>query len=373
MARLATVVIPPYDGTDVTARQRRPAGLRRTLAIVLGTVALLFPTTSASAAPIWTKNLYTSSAFLYQDPYSNACTAAATMIMLNTIAYRHTGGQTFTWRPYRVQKSRSSSDLRDMTSILWFERAHDTLSARGSGSDPHGWRNALNYYGWGGAALTTLSKRVYEDKEYTSYTTAMHAAVRAIARFQMPVGIVTWAGRHAQVMTGYVVEGANPVDSDAFTVRSVYLSDPLRGNGLVNTKVSNTTLSSSGSWRVRFQRYREADSPWDDRYSSGWKRSSVYSWVGPSEWYNRWVLVIPTVGFVDQGEPAPTPTPTPPPATPTPPPTASPTPTPPAPTPPAATPAPTATPSSSSPSSGEAASEAPADPASAPSSSASAG
>src|SRR4051794_24210065 len=106
---------------DVTARTRRPAGLRRTFALVLGMAALAFQAMPASAATLWTKNLYTPSAFLYQDPYSNACTAAATMIMLNTIAYRHSGGPRFIWQPYRVQNGASTSDYRDMTSILYFE------------------------------------------------------------------------------------------------------------------------------------------------------------------------------------------------------------------------------------------------------------
>ncbi len=34
-----------------------------------------------------------------------------------------------------------------MTSILAFERSHDTLRSTSAGSDAHGWRNALNYYG----------------------------------------------------------------------------------------------------------------------------------------------------------------------------------------------------------------------------------
>jgi hypothetical protein len=311
--------------TDVTARTRRPTGLRRSLALVLGIGALLVQVMPATAATTWTKNLYTSSAFLYQDPYSNACTAASTMIMLNTIAYRHSGGPAFQWRPYRVQKSASTSDYRDMTSILYFERSHDTLSIRGSGSDPHGWRNALNAYGWGGSAMTDASKSVYQDLEYSSYETAIHAAVRAIARFEMPVGIVSWAGRHSQVMTGYVAEGEDPVKSDAFTIRSVYLSDPLRSDGLVNARVSYTSLVATGSWRIRFQRYREPDSPYDDRYRAGWRRSSVYASVGPSEWYNRWVIVVPTVGFVKPTDSTPGPTPTPAPTA-APSPTASPTP-----------------------------------------------
>ncbi|HEX2754612.1 MAG TPA: hypothetical protein VHM48_04075 [Candidatus Limnocylindrales bacterium] len=315
----------------MAARHRRPAGLRRTLALVVGLVALFshWSPAPANAAPTWTLNLYTSSAFVYQDPYPTACTAAATMIMLNAIAYRHTGGNAFRWTASRVKNDANTSNTHDMTSILWFERSHDTLSARGYGSDGHGWRNALNAYGWGSAAMTDPTQWVYDDLGFTSYDAAVHAAVRAIAQYRMPVGILAWAGGHAQVMTGYVVDGDDPALSDAFTVRYIYLSDPLYKDHFVNTKVSNATFKS-GTWRIRFQAYRETDSPYDDPYKSGWKRSSVSPAYGPSEWYHRWVIVAPI--RLPAGVPDPTPTPTPPP---------NPTPTPD----PTATPAPTATPS----------------------------
>ena len=96
-----------------------------------------------------------SSAFLYQDPYYTACTAASTMFMLNTIAYRDTGGNGFAWTPYRVKSNKAdTADYRDMTSILAFARRNDTLRSTSAGSDPHGWRNALNHYGWGRDAMT---------------------------------------------------------------------------------------------------------------------------------------------------------------------------------------------------------------------------
>jgi hypothetical protein len=299
--------------------------MRRSLALVLGLMALFAQTAPGPvrAAPTWSKNLYDSRAFLYQDPYGTACTAASVMTMLNTIAYRKTGGAGFRWTPYRVKNNTANrSDYRDMTSILWWSRAHDTLSAGGAGSDGHGWRNALNAFGWGNAVMTDSTKRIYDDLEYTSYSSAVHAAVRAIARYRMPVGILAWAGGHAQVMTGYVVDGEDPAVSDAFLVRYVYLSDPLYSNHMVNAKVSSYTFKN-GSWKVRFQAYRETDSPYDDPYKSGWKRSSVAASYGPSEWYRRWVIVAPIRAGLPTPDPTPAPTPTP-----TPPPTATPTPTP---------------------------------------------
>ena len=142
----------------------------------------------------------------------------------------------------------------------------------------------------------------------------------------MPVGIVGWAGRHAQVMTGYVVAGEDPAVSDAFTVSYVYLSDPLYADHIVNVRVSNSSFRA-GMLRLRFQAYRETDSPYDDIYTPGFKRSSVSPTRGPSEWYHRWVILAPIRAELPAVAPPPSPTPTPTPD-PSPTPTAQPTPTP---------------------------------------------
>jgi len=285
---------------------RAPRAWAGPLAALVIALAAVVPG-PAAAAVTWSKNLYVGSAFLYQDPYYTACTAAATMTMLNTIAARGTGGPGFTWTTYKVKNNTSdSTDRRDMTSVLAFARARDTLRSTSSGSDPHGWRNALNYYGWGEAAMSDPSRMVYADRAYRGFTGAVKAAVRAIARYGMPVGILGWAGGHAQVMTGYVVTGENPAISSNFEVRYVYLSDPLRKSWIVNKRLSMEQLRS-GSLKFRFQSYRESDSPYDDPYTGNVIRSSVRPTVGPSEWYRRWVIIAP----VRSGSPDPAPEPSP--------------------------------------------------------------
>jgi hypothetical protein len=291
-------------------RHGKASWLRRSLALVIGLVAVFASLGPVRATSIWTKNLYASGAFLYQDPYWQGCTAASTMIMLNTIAYRRTGGNGFLWKQTRIKNDSNRSNVRDLTSILAFERAHDTLSMLGAGSDAHGWRNALNYYGWGAAAMTNQANMVYQDRAFSTFDAALHDAVRDIARFDKPVGIVGWAGRHAQVMTGYVVEGEDPAISDAFIVRYIYLSDSLRADGYVNIKLSTAQLRS-GNLHYRFQAYRESDSPYDDAYTAGWKRSAVLPTRGPSQWYRRWVIVAPVRLGLPTPIPTPTPTPTP--------------------------------------------------------------
>ncbi|HEY3336712.1 MAG TPA: hypothetical protein VGK16_15900 [Candidatus Limnocylindrales bacterium] len=338
----------------VTAAGRRPvARVRATIVFALAVVLCAFGPAArhADAETVWAKNLYVSNAFLYQDPYYTACTAASAMHMLNTIAYRGTGGNGFAWRPSRVKQDPDSSNTRDMTSILAFSRRYDTLRSTSAGSDAHGWRNALNYYGWGSGAMKDATRRVYEDRAYASFGSAMKSAVRAIARFNMPVGVLAWAGGHAQVITGYVVTGADPSTSTKFTIRWIYLSDPLRESDIRNHRTGYSTMQD-GALKYRFQWYRETDSPYDDPYTTGWIRSAVKSTVGPSEWYHRWVLLVPVRAGLPAA-PDPTPSPTPPPdPTPTPEPSPSAadatpeaavaaSPTPPDPTP---TPQPTATP-----------------------------
>jgi len=320
---------------------RRFAAIPRAaaLAIALLAAGALAP---VHAATTWSKSVFVLNAVVFQDPYSTACTAASAMTILNTVAYRHAGGAGFLWTPYRVKNSANPTDYRDLTSIQWFERAHDTLSAYGAGSDGHGWRNALNYYGWGSNAMTDPSKHVYEDMAYTSYDAAVHGAVRAIARFGMPVGILAWAGHHAQVMTGYVVQGADPATSDAFVVQDIFLTDPLFMQHRVNVMVSNSNFRY-GPWQVRFQSYRQSDSPYDDPYTPGWKRTSVLPTVGASQWYQRWVIIAPIRPGLSTVTPPPSPSPSP---VPTPTPSASPDPsTDPSP-PPSSPPQPSAPPSS---------------------------
>ncbi len=165
---------------------------------------------------IYSKNLY-GGLIRYQDPDRTACVATAAMTMLNEIAAAGTGGDGFRWTPsrsYSVQES-----------MFRWTRRHDTLEP-GVGSDANGWRNALNQYGW--ADYADPDTRVYQVFAFRTYNAAVKAAVQAVARFKRPVGILGWAGGHAQVLNGYTVFGQDPATSTSFTVRYVYLTDPLQ-------------------------------------------------------------------------------------------------------------------------------------------------
>ena len=104
---------------------------------------------------------------------------------------------------------------------------------------------------------------------------------------------------------GYVVTGADPRTSSDFTIQWLFLSDPLKSDA---NREPPTSYGRCGTGRsFRFQWYRETDSPYDDPYTAGTKRSSVTSSVGPSEWYHRWVLLLPSARPA-AAEPEPSPT-----------------------------------------------------------------
>ncbi len=283
------------------------------LGVAFACAVSLVPPRPADAATTWTKNLYSSAGFMTQDPYYSACAAAAAMMMLNFTDLKGDGGNGFRWTNTRVKNSSNKTNYRDMTSVLWFARAHDTLSSRAHGTDPHGWRNALNYYGWGSDAMYKKDLWVYDDRAYATFDAAIKAAVRAIARYDKPVGILGAAGGHAQVMTGYVAVGEDPATSSDFTVSYIYLSDPLHARWIRNKKVSTSTFKS-GSSAYRFIRYYQGDSPHDDTYTAGYRYSSVPNWRGRSEWWGRFVILQPIRDGLPGGEPDPEPEPSPSPA-----------------------------------------------------------
>jgi len=246
------------------------------------------PTPSASTTPAgspqtdWTYTIYNENAVRFQNPDHEACTAASVQTALNMIAL---GGGETGWQPstaYAVQER-----------ILAYERANMTLPVGLPGSDPHGTRNALNYYGW-----NSMWAGIYVDRAYSTFDEAAKTIVSTIARTHKPAIIFTWFGGHTQVVSGYKVHGADPAKSNDFIVEGVYLTDPLIGSGYlfyggvsheVQTITADTfvTLANwkSGPDAVQFRRYLQTDSTLQDPIDGN---------IGRKEWYNRWVVVLAT-------------------------------------------------------------------------------
>lgn len=222
----------------------------------------------------YTDNLY-SSLVRYQNPDLTACVATATIIMLNEVSANGRKGKDFQWT--------TSVSITRQRNVLRWARAHDTLEPGPGGTDPNGWRNALNQYGWGD--YQDPDTMTYQVFAFTSYASAVKNAIAAMARYHRPVGILGWAGGHAQVLNGYTVFGQDPAKSTDFTVKYVYLTDPLKRDALRNARISYTSLFS-GALKYRLRKYRQKDSPRDDPYVAGIVRAD-------KGWYGRYVIVAP--------------------------------------------------------------------------------
>ncbi len=237
------------------------------------------PTPAGSMQTEWALNLYRSSGIRRQYPDLYACTAAAVQTSLNLIAM---DGALPQWKPttaYSMQET-----------ILTYERAHMTMRLSSVGSDPHGTRNALNYYGWG-----SIYAGVYSDVAEPSFEAAAKAIVASIARTRKPAIIFTWYGEHSQVVTGYKAHGQNPAYSDDFTVEGIYLTDPLLGKSFINhggirevTGIRPNTWVTLARWKsgsdpVRFTEYLQTDSPY---------RDPIDGQIGRAEWSGKWVVVL---------------------------------------------------------------------------------
>jgi hypothetical protein len=233
---------------------------------------------ATSGSPsVWTLNVYYDPGVRWQDPDKTACTAAATVSMLNLILH-DTGG---------VGTLHAGSGEADMvwkwdtsfakqTEILLWSRKNMTMVRYYAGTDPHGWRNSLNYYGWG-----SLDAGVYRDATFTSFDQAATAAVKSLALTRKPVGILGWWGMHAQYITGYQVAGEDPRLGNNFIVQGVYVTDPLRNDRARNRYVSYEDWRH-GNVGYRFNPYWQYGSPFKD---------PIDGLVGDKEWRGNWVIV----------------------------------------------------------------------------------
>jgi hypothetical protein len=220
---------------------------------------------------VWSADFYVAGVERWQNPDFTACTAAAAQSMLNTISVRGATPAGFVWQ--------RSTSYASQESVLAYERAHMTMLASVPGTDPNGWRNALNYFGW-----SSMGAGVYRDTAFPSFEPAARAAIVAAARYRKPVGILARDGNHAQFLTGYKVIGDDPgTGSTRFTIVGVYLTDPLESAGYRDAWVSYATWKS-GTWKLRFGPYSQPTSPY---------RDPISHLVGKSQWLGKWVIVDP--------------------------------------------------------------------------------
>lgn len=233
----------------------------------------------APPAPVWTINLYDRALVRNQNPDPEACTAAATESMLNLIAQASQAdmppprGGTLPATPFVWRVDTSFAQVEN---ILSYERQNMTMWRSSPGTDPHGWRNALNYFGWG-----SMSAGVYVDSAYGSFAAAARQTVHSLAATGKPVGILGWFGGHAQYVTGYSVRGEDPRVSENYTILGVFMTDPLQADGILNVFITYSTWQS-GPLYMRFTPYWHNDSPFTD---------PIDGQVGNREWRGKWVII----------------------------------------------------------------------------------
>lgn len=238
-------------------------------AAVLASMAL--PGLAAASSNTWTADVYNGSGVRWQDPDYHACAATSTLMMLNFTKASSPGATGLVWH------ATTSYDVQE--NIKAYSRSHMTMVVKGTGgTDPVGWRNALNYYGWG-----SVNAGVYKIETTGTFLNAAKASVEALARTGKPVAIAGWAGGHAQIMNGYKVTGGDPKQTTDFTIQGVYITDPLHSDGYRDAYVSLATWQS-GNLQVRFQAYRQTDSPY---------RDPITGTIGRNVWYGKWVIIAP--------------------------------------------------------------------------------
>jgi hypothetical protein len=236
--------------------------------------------TPRPAAKEWRLDVYTAKGVRYQNPDLTACTAASALIMLNLAAYwtdytPAAGAPT----PRRPQGWTPTVTLAAQNSMLAYQRKNGTMLLTWDGADAHGWRTALNYFGFG-----STGANVYHDVALDSFDKAAMATVRAVAIYRKPVGILASAGNHAQVVTGYRVFGDDPrTGSTNFTITGVYVTDPLASHGYRDAYIPLATWKS-GVKKIRFTTYQMTNSPYVDK---------IDGQQGNAEWDGKWTIVAP--------------------------------------------------------------------------------
>jgi hypothetical protein len=250
------------------------------------------PTASVAASGTprteWQLDLFAAAGMRYEYPDPYACTATSVQITLNFIAFDGAGDGDGAAAGTGWSATTSYAKQEE---ILKYERANMTLPVSAEGSDPHGTRNAINYFGWG-----SLQAGVYKDASFATFGQAAKSIVSSIARTRRPAIIFPWFGGHSQVVTGYRAHGENPATSDDFTVEGVYLTDPLLGYtyliyGGVSHEVAAIrpdTYVSLADWQhgadaIRFTAYEQTDST---------LRDPIDGQIGKKEWYRKWVAVL---------------------------------------------------------------------------------
>lgn len=212
-------------------------------------------------------NLFSKKGLVFQYNGVN-CVPASVQMMLNFAAINGTVPEDFDWKLNTSNKMQK--ELGD-----WI-RGHDTLYKGGRGSDPNGWRNGLNKFS-GSGNFKNPEKMLFVVQAYNSKRKALDKIKRVLLEDDMPVGVVGWNGRHAQVVHGVKMHGDE--------IEAVYMTSTWRPDNIVNQKIP-TEQFLHGNYFKRLTFYNENDSFDDDPYTPG----NRVSYKG---WEDKVIIIVP--------------------------------------------------------------------------------
>jgi hypothetical protein len=190
---------------------------------------------------IWHKGAFTTQ---YVD-YS--CVGATVQITLNLI---------------NGTRDRSK---RHQIAYLDYAQAHSKYPVNDLGADAEGWAKALTHFGagdgWGWATATSVQS-------------ALKLAARQIRITGKPIGLLTFHGGHAWLMTGFE-STADPQQTSNYSVTAAEVLGPLYPDGTFNGKGVDP---GPRTWM----------SP-----STLGRRFNTYYQPGQPAWNGKWVMVVP--------------------------------------------------------------------------------
>jgi hypothetical protein len=210
---------------------------------VLPTPAPVAAATWAGRYSVWNKGSFATQ---YLD-YS--CVGATIQITLNMI------------------NNTSNRTKRRQLKYLDYAQEHSKYPVTDLGADAEGWAKALIHFGGGsGWGWTTAS----------SLQNALKVAAKQIRTTGKPVGLLTFHGGHAWLMTGFE-SNADPATTSNFSVTAAEVLGPLYPDGTYN---GHSVDPGPKTWMT---------------VSQVGQRFNTYYQQGQAVWNGKWVMVVPQV------------------------------------------------------------------------------
>lgn len=168
-----------------------------------------------------------------------------------------------------VQGRRDRSKRHQLT-YLQYAKDHSLYPVNDLGADAQGWAEALIHWGagndWGPSAASSIQA-------------ALKTAAKQIRSANKPVGLLTFHGGHAWLMTGFE-STADPAVTSSYAVTAVEVLGPLYPNGTFN---GHSIDPGPRTWMS---------------VATLGRRFNTYYQPGQPVWNGKWVTVIPLASQV---------------------------------------------------------------------------